>query len=105
MSEFVRKRGHMARSQEKAQEQKEQEEKEQQEQGQSASKDQEPLNKNSQNNSQNKNNKSNKNNKKTGSSFERQRPTATEKTYNEKEPEERKPYKKLDRAPGAPDFR
>lgn len=83
VSEFVRKRGHMARNQKKAQEEKEQPKKGQPEPGKGQPK---------------------KNSKNTGGRFERTKP-AEEKTFNEKELEERKPGLKRDRFSGSPDFR
>jgi len=83
VSEFVRKRGHMARNQKKAQEENEQQKKGQPEPGKGQPK---------------------KNSKNTGGRFERTKP-AEEKTYNEKELEERKPELKRDRFSGSPDFR
>ena len=79
VSEFVRKRGRTARSQEK----------EQQQQGQAAKNKEQPK----------------KNSKSASGRFERQKSPTGEKTYNEKEPEERKPEQKRDRFSGAPDFR
>lgn len=83
VSEFVRKRGHMARNQKKAQEEKEQQKTGQPEPGKGQPK---------------------KNSKNTGGRFERTKP-AEEKTFNEKELEERKPGLKRDRFSGSPDFR
>jgi type IV secretory pathway TraG/TraD family ATPase VirD4 len=79
VSEFVRKRGRTARSQEK----------EQQQQGQAAKNKEQPK----------------KNSKSASGRFERQKSPTGEKTFNEKEPEERKPEQKRDRFSGAPDFR
>ncbi|MBA4026846.1 MAG: hypothetical protein C0473_01250, partial [Cyanobacteria bacterium DS3.002] len=79
VSEFVRKRGRTARSQEK----------EQQQQGQAAKNKEQPK----------------KHSKSASGRFERQKSPTGEKTYNEKEPEERKPEQKRDRFSGAPDFR
>ncbi len=81
VSEFVRKRGRVARNQQS----------EQKEKGQPAStKPKEPQNKSS---------------KKDSGRFERTKPSTEDKKYNEKETEERKPGEKRDRYSGAPDFR
>ena len=81
VSEFVRKRGRVARNQQS----------EQKEKGQPAStKPKEPQNKSG--------------NKDSGR-FERTKPSTEDKKYNEKDTEERKPGEKRDRYSGAPDFR
>jgi chromatin remodeling complex protein RSC6 len=92
VSEFVRKRGYLARNHSNEPQEKEQH-------------TEQPVKDPPAGKEKWQSNKSSKNNKRAGGGFERQKPMATEKTYNEKEPEERKPYKKPDRAPGAPDFR
>jgi type IV secretory pathway TraG/TraD family ATPase VirD4 len=79
VSEFVRKRGRTARNQEK----------EQQGQGQAVKNKGQPKT----------------NSKNAGGRFERTKSPTDEKTYNEKEQEERKPPQKPDRFSGAPDFR
>ena len=81
VSEFVRKRGRVARNQQS----------EQKEKGQPAStKPKEPQNKSG---------------KKGSGRFERTKPSTEDKKYNEKDTEERKPGEKRDRYSGAPDFR
>jgi type IV secretory pathway TraG/TraD family ATPase VirD4 len=105
VSEFVRKRGHLARSQEKGWEGNDQQDKELQEKDPPAERDERPSSNNNQNKASQNKTSQNKNSKKSDGRFERQKPTAPEKNYSEKEPEERKTYKKPDRAPGAPDFR
>ena len=81
VSEFVRKRGRVARNQQS----------EQKERGQPASnKPKEPQNKSG---------------KKDSGRFERTKPSTEDKKYNEKDTEERKPGEKRDRYSGAPDFR
>ncbi len=85
VSEFVRKRGRTARSQEK----------EPKAQGQAAESKEQPK----------KSSKNKNQNQKTNSRFERPKSSTAEETYNEKEAEERKPYQKPERPPGAPDFR
>lgn len=78
VSEFVRKRGRTARNQEK-----------EQQPGQAAKSKEQPKT----------------SSKKTGGRFERPKSPPADKTYNEKEQEERKSPQKPDRYSGAPDFR
>jgi len=78
VSEFVRKRGRTARNQEK-----------EHQQGQAVKSKEQPKT----------------SSKKTGGRFERPKSPPADKTYNEKEQEERKPPQKPDRYSGAPDFR